>query len=99
MYREIFKCVVVIALPLAFSDEHFGSLQRLHLIREFVSGHGFPPGSAFCRIVLERNRPPLWHVPRHPLQDDQGESLQLDGLGTKKKKTFKVLTGLAPNCS
>lgn len=89
-----FKCARVIALPLAFCDGHFGSLQRLHLIRDCMSGHGFPPGSAFCRIVRERNRPPLWHDPRHPLQDDQGESLQFAGLGgltvgltvTKRKK-------------
>lgn len=84
MHHEIFasfKFVIVIALPLAFSGGHFGSLQRLTLIREFMSGQDFPPGSAFCRIVRERNLPPLWHTPRHPLHGDQGESLQFAGLG------------------
>lgn len=75
---------------LFFSGGQFVSLHRLHLIRELKSGHGFPPCFAFCRIVRERNRPPLLHEPRHSLQGDQGDSLQLTGLG---------LTGLSTRLS
>lgn len=65
---------------LCFSGGHFVSLHRLHLISDLNSGHGLPPCSAFCRILRERNCPPLLHEPRHSLQEDQGESLQLTGL-------------------
>ena len=68
-------------LPLDLSNGHFGSLHRLHLMSEWASGHFLPPGCAFCRIVRDRNRPPLLQMPRHGLHGDQGDSLQLVGLG------------------
>ena len=74
--------------PLLLSAAHFGSLHLLHLMRELKSGHGFPPGPAFCRILRVRNRPPRLHVPRHSLQPDHAETLQFslnDGTGERKK--------------
>lgn len=66
----------VMMQSLVFSKGHLGSLHLLHFISDKKSGQGFPPGSAFCRIVRDRNRPPRLQVPLHSLHADQGDNWQ-----------------------